>query len=652
MCIDSTNLNKVCPEDSFPLPLIDHLVDASTGHRFMSFMDAFIGYNQILLDQGDQEKTAFITEEWLFCYRVMPFSLKNARATYQRLVNRIFKNQIGNGLEVYVDDMLVKSGSMEQHVRNLFKAFAVLRAHNMKLNPKKCAFGVRSSRFLGFMISERGIEVNPDKICAILEMPPLQTIKYIQRLIGRVVALNRFISRMPDKCLPFFGALRTSFSWIEECQAAFEELKLYLTSPLLLKSPQVGETLCLYLATSEETVSAVLVRVEDVRKFPVYYINKTHPFVVMTNQPMKEVLSGADASGRVLADFMVKCSFEKTVDTTGVKDLAIHTDSQLVAKQMNGEYGVKEAMLKKYHAIAAQLLAGFDKVQIKQLPISDNTRANALSKLVSPVVIEQRGKILLEHRDTPSYDVPQVLCVDQKETWMTPIVCTVQGTQDNLEKMELVKLQCKVTRAFAVIIWVEDYLPRKSSNKDITGIQSKRMHIGWFARATLARDMPRYTMAQKKLIVVVVDYFTKWIETEALATIIEKQMEYFLWKSIFCRFEVEAMNKKILTTLTKKVGEAKGTWLEELPGILWALRTTPHTAVGETTFSLVYGTEVVIPTEISMRSHRTQEAAEIKSPARAQQGKVAPNWEGSYKVIEKIGYGAYKLAKIEGTVLP
>ncbi|KAA3465502.1 RNA-directed DNA polymerase-like protein [Gossypium australe] len=116
MCIDFTNLNKVCPKYSFPLPSIDQLVDASIGHMFMNFMDAFLVYNQNLLDRCDKKKTTFITEKGLFCYWVMLFGLKNVGATYQRLVNRIFKNQIGRGLEVYVDDMLVKTESMSEHV--------------------------------------------------------------------------------------------------------------------------------------------------------------------------------------------------------------------------------------------------------------------------------------------------------------------------------------------------------------------------------------------------------------------------------------------------------------------------------------------------------------------------------------------------------
>ena len=143
----------------------------------LSFMDAFSGYNKIKMDETDQEKTSFITSQGLFCYKVMPFGLKNAGATYQRLVNHMFCPQIGWNVEVYVDDMLVKSLNKEKHLDDLQETFNTLRRHQMKLNPSKCAFRVSSGKFLGFMVSQRGIEANPDKIQVILDMEPPKNIK-------------------------------------------------------------------------------------------------------------------------------------------------------------------------------------------------------------------------------------------------------------------------------------------------------------------------------------------------------------------------------------------------------------------------------------------------------------------------------------------
>lgn len=195
MCVDFTNLNKACPKDSYPLPRIDQLVDSTAGHKLLSFMDAFSSCNQIRMDEADQEKTSFVTSQGLFCYKVMPLGLKNVGATYQRLVNHMFHPQIGRNVEVYIDCMLVKILDEGRHLDDLQETFDTLRQYNMKLNPSKCAFGVLLGKFLGFMVSHRGIEANPNKIQAILNMEPPQNIKEVQSLTERVAALNRLVSK-------------------------------------------------------------------------------------------------------------------------------------------------------------------------------------------------------------------------------------------------------------------------------------------------------------------------------------------------------------------------------------------------------------------------------------------------------------------------
>ena len=136
----------------------------------LSFMDAYSGYNQIPMHVPDQEHNSFITDRILYYYKVMPFGLKNAGATYRRLVNMMFKEQIGKKIEVYVDDMLVKSKAASDHVAYLTDTFKILRAYCIKFNPLKCAFGVASGKFLGFKVNQRGIEANPKKIRALIDM--------------------------------------------------------------------------------------------------------------------------------------------------------------------------------------------------------------------------------------------------------------------------------------------------------------------------------------------------------------------------------------------------------------------------------------------------------------------------------------------------
>ena len=155
--------------------------------------------------------------------------------------------------------MLVKSVRENDHLSDLQETFNTLWSYNMKLNPSKCVFGVTTGKFLGFMVSQRGIEVNLEKVRAIMELEPPRTVKAVLSLNGKVVALNRFVSKATDKCLPFFRVLRKSFEWTDECQKAFEDLKKYLSSPPLLSSSMPGEELYLYIAVSQAAVSAALV---------------------------------------------------------------------------------------------------------------------------------------------------------------------------------------------------------------------------------------------------------------------------------------------------------------------------------------------------------------------------------------------------------
>uniref|UniRef100_A0A2N9FCU7 RNase H type-1 domain-containing protein n=1 Tax=Fagus sylvatica TaxID=28930 RepID=A0A2N9FCU7_FAGSY len=225
---------------------------------------AFQGYHQIAMNPVDEEKTAFITPRGIFCYKVMPFGLKNAGATYQRMITKMFSSQLGKTVEVYIDDMVVKSVRAEDHLENLRAVFNTLRRHRLKLNASKCAFGVGSGKFLGFMVTQRGIEANPDQISAILELRPPRTVREVQKLTGMAAALNRFISRAAEKCRPFFDLIKKgkNFHWGEQSDQAFERLKEYLSAAPLLSTP-------------------------------------AHTMIVLTEQPLKAVLRSADFSGRI-----------------------------------------------------------------------------------------------------------------------------------------------------------------------------------------------------------------------------------------------------------------------------------------------------------------------------------------------------------------
>jgi hypothetical protein len=156
LCVDFTSLNKACPKDPYPLPRIDQIVDSTAGCDLLCFMDAFSGYHQIKMAREDKEKTAFITHCGVYCYVYMPFGLKNAGATFQRLMRKALGAQMGRNVEAYIDDIIVKTRESHTFIEDLEETFANLRKVNIKLNPAKCAFSVPSGKLLGFLISHRG----------------------------------------------------------------------------------------------------------------------------------------------------------------------------------------------------------------------------------------------------------------------------------------------------------------------------------------------------------------------------------------------------------------------------------------------------------------------------------------------------------------
>ena len=195
--------HKACPKDDFPFPHIDVLMDNMAGSALVSFMDGFLGYNQIKMAPKDMTKTIFTTKWGIYCYTVMLFGLKNTRATYQRMATALLHDMMHNEVEVYVDEMIVKSKDRESHTINLRKFFETIKEYRLRLNPQKCTFRVTAKKLLGFLVSERGIEVDLSKIKAILEMPPPRSEKEIRGF------LSRFIVKLTFTYEPIFKLLRT-----------------------------------------------------------------------------------------------------------------------------------------------------------------------------------------------------------------------------------------------------------------------------------------------------------------------------------------------------------------------------------------------------------------------------------------------------------
>jgi len=276
MCVDFTDLNKACRKDSYPLPNIDALVDSAFGCKLLNFLDAFSGYNQIMMHPRDECKTAFMTESSCYFYKAMPFALKNAGATYQRLMDRVLAPILGHKVQAYVDDLVVTTLQREQHAIDLEELFTTIAQYRLKLNPEKCVFGVEARKFLGFLLTERGIEANPEKCAAIINMRSPISVKEVQQLTGRMAALSRFISGGGDKGYPYFQCLRRNnmFFWTRECEEAFEKLKRYLASPPVLCKPKPSTPLCLYFTVTERAISSVLLQEQDQVQRPIYFVSK------------------------------------------------------------------------------------------------------------------------------------------------------------------------------------------------------------------------------------------------------------------------------------------------------------------------------------------------------------------------------------------
>ncbi|KAL2228098.1 UNVERIFIED_CONTAM: Retrovirus-related Pol polyprotein from transposon opus [Sesamum indicum] len=581
MCTDYTDLNKTCLKDPYPLSRIDLLVDSTTGCALFSMMDAYQGYYQIFMAKEDAEKTASVTEKGVYCYYVMSFGLKNAGATYQRLVNRMFKDHIGSTMEVYVDDMLVKNKQECDHLINLRTAFDIMRSYGMKLNPSKYTFGVRGGKFLGYMVLRKA----------------------------------------------------NNFEWNEECEQALQELKLYLTTPPLLSNPMIGEKLYVYLAISDNAIEKLaLALVITTRKLRPYF--QSHPIVVLTNHPLKQVMSKSDTSGRmikwavelgefdiefqtrnaikaqVFADVLVKFAGEQpekeerwllhgpdgaeieiavrlnfsatnneaeyealiqglqTALDGGIRHVDVYTDSQLVGMQVQGTYETREWSMTQYLVRVKDMMKKFDRCTISQIPKDENMRAEALSRFGSFVEGIKERKITILVKSQPVIDDAEIHVVETADSWKMSFVQYLKYGELPSDAIATKRLQFKANRFTLVGDDLYKRTPKGILLKCLDAERSqyvmKEIHEGSCGNHSGGRSLAQKILRQcyfwptmvkdanefarkcescqkyagllhspatpleplkKKFLIVAVEYFSKWVEVEALAKISEKEFQ-------------------------------------------------------------------------------------------------------------------------------
>ncbi|GKU89741.1 hypothetical protein SLEP1_g3839 [Rubroshorea leprosula] len=423
VCIDFWNLNLATPKNEYPMPVADLLVDGVARHRILSFMNGHSGYNHIFIVEEDISKMAFRcpgnigTYEWV----VMLFGLKNAGTTYQRAMNAIFHDMIGCFMEIYIDDVVVKSMEDEEHLEHLRKAFERMRQHGLKMNPLKCAFGVTAGNFLGFLVHERGLEVDKNKARSVIEARPPQNKKELQR-----------------------------FKWERQHQAAFDAIKEYLSKPPVLVPPVKNKPLLLYISAADELIGCLLAQENNNKQEQaVYYLSRAlNPTEVKYSSVEKlylalffapllrghigkwilaliefnlRYLPQKAVKGQALVDFLadhpcldVNADEDKGINLFSidlldfectnnqaeyealviglellvelkVPSVEIMGDSQLVLKQLRGEYKCTSVVLSPYFATAIQLLEEFDDVSLKNIPRNMNIEANELAQIASGV---------------------------------------------------------------------------------------------------------------------------------------------------------------------------------------------------------------------------------------------------------------------------
>ncbi|KAM0900234.1 hypothetical protein ACQ4PT_020788 [Festuca glaucescens] len=704
MCIDYTSQNKACPNDPFPLPRMDQVIDSTAGCELLSFLDAYSGYHQIPLNPTDQIKTSFITPYGAYCYTTMPFGLKNAGATYQRCMQKCLQEQIGRNVHAYVDDVVVKNREKRTLLDDLRETFTNLRRFRMKLNPAKCTFGVPAGQLLGYLVSQRGIEANPEKISAIEKMELPQCLKDVQKFTGCLASLSRF------------------------ADAAFRDLKRVLSTAPILASPASKEPMLMYIATTNRVVSVVLVVErkeeggEQAVQRPVYYLSEVlslskqnyphyqkltygvymaarklahyfqeHPIKVVCTAPLAEIIGSKDANGRVakwalelaahsilyeprttiksqiLAEFFVdwaevqylppvpdsshwKMHFDGSkmrgglgagiVITSPKGDrldyvLQIHfATSNNVAEYealIHGLKLAKEIGVRRILCFSdSDLIAGFfEGCEFHHVPRANNEAADALSKIGSTRQAIPPG-VALEHLRkpsiTPSPDSDSIF-VPANPRALQPNPGASQpnpgALQPNPGALQLNPGASQPNpRAPQPNSGAQEFLSYLADGK----LPEDRVRARQIERRAKAYTIINHQLYKRS----VSGVFQRCVEpAEGIELLREIHQEDNITdngtnfaQGAFAHFcgekgiqldlasvahpesngQVEKANGLILAGirpwLVEPLERATGYWIEELPSVLWSLRTTPNRSVGFTPFFLVYGAEAVLPTDI------------------------------------------------------
>ncbi|GJW40888.1 reverse transcriptase domain-containing protein [Tanacetum coccineum] len=591
--------------------------------------------------EEDEEKTAFITSQGIFCYTKMPFGLRNAGATYQRLADKAFHKQIGRNFEVYVDDLVIKSHTEDEIVRDIEETFKTLREINLKLNPKKCIFGVEEGMFLGYKVNTRGLKVCPDKVDAVLSLPSLKFLKDVQKLNEKLASLNRFLAKSAEKSLQFFKTLKKSikksdFHWNAEVEEAFKQMKQLIAELPMLTVPMEKEELIVYLTAAKETVSAVLMTEREAKQMPIYFVNRALRGSEITYTSMEKlVLALVHAIKQPeedSTDTLMEVEEELPEPWILFTDGSSCIDGSGAGLILTNPKGIEFTYAVRFRFDATNDEAEYEAL-IAGLRIAEqmgvkNLQANVDSRLVANQV---NGTYVAKEADMIRYFEVEILAVVEEEgdTWMTPIFkyLTKETLSADVKKERAVRRKSQRFDVINGTLYKKSFLgPWLRKSKSQFGRRNKSK--ARYKKQELDGRITSYSMGTPHH-----DKIQQWRHSVRINIRNGGGLPSRNWHAY--TQNSGAQNNKALEINLSLLEEQRGETAIREAKSKAKIEKYHNSKVRSASFKLG---------DLVYRNNDASHAEDTR--------KLGPKWEGPYEVTEALGKGAYKLRDRDEKQLP
>ncbi|GJY67937.1 reverse transcriptase domain-containing protein [Tanacetum coccineum] len=581
----------------------------------------------------------------------MPFGLRNARETYQRLVDKASHKQIGRNLEVYVDDVVIKSRTEDEIVRDIEETFKTLREINMKLNPKKCTFGVEEGMFVGYKVNTKGLKVCPDKVDVVLSLQSLKCLKDVQKLNEKLASLKRFLAKSTEKSSPFFKTLKkctkkSDFYWTAKAEEAFKKIKQLIAELPMLTSPmgKKRNLLSIWQQQKRRALRGPEINYTSMEKLVMALVlsrskvaGRLQKWSIELGEYAIHYRPRVSFKGKILTDFIVERLEEESPDTLMEAEEELSEPWILFMDGSSCTDGSRAGLI-------LTNLEGMEFTYARTLRFdATNNEAEYEALIAGLRIAKQMGKI-------------EVLAVVEEEgdTWMNPIFeyLKEETLPADMKKARAVR---RKSQRFAIIngtLYKKSFLGPwlRNPQHKLTPITSPWLFYNW--GIGIARPFPEGP-GKVTFLIVAINYFTKWIEAKPVATITGNQIKNFVWDNIVCRFGL--LGEIISDNGNQFQDNPFKDWCEKLSVIpaeigMPILRTAEVDLVQNNEaleINLDLLEEKREQVEIRDLVYRNNDATREKDT-----GNLGPKWEGSYKVTEALGKGAYRLRYHDGKQLP